>query len=70
MRGSDKSVDISFDECNIWYDSRFENVDKIEGTDNWPRAPRLLEDVNAGEELRLTKDQVRRRLWRRRGGAR
>ncbi|MFI5062272.1 MAG: alpha-L-arabinofuranosidase C-terminal domain-containing protein, partial [Actinomycetales bacterium] len=27
-----------------WYNSRFENVDKITGVDNWPIAPRLLED--------------------------
>ena len=45
VRGSDKTINISFDEWNIWYNSRFENVDKIQGTDNWPRAPRLLEDV-------------------------
>ncbi|MFE5672261.1 alpha-N-arabinofuranosidase [Agromyces sp. NPDC056523] len=43
--GSDKSVNISFDEWNVWYLSRFQNVDKIEGLDNWPVAPRLLEDV-------------------------
>lgn len=45
VRGSDKTVDISFDEWNVWYISRFQNVDKIEGLDNWPIAPRLLEDV-------------------------
>lgn len=44
-RGSDKRIDISFDEWNIWYNTRFENVDKITGVDNWPVAPRLLEDV-------------------------
>ena len=44
-RGDDRSIDISFDEWNIWYNSRFENVDKIVGVDNWPVAPRLLEDV-------------------------
>jgi len=44
-RGSDKRIDISFDEWNIWYNTRFENVDKIAGVDNWPVAPRLLEDV-------------------------
>lgn len=43
--GSEKTIDISFDEWNVWYLSRFENVDKIEGIDNWPVAPRLLEDV-------------------------
>jgi alpha-L-arabinofuranosidase len=45
VRGSDKAIDISFDEWNVWYNERFENVDKIEGIDNWPVAPRLLEDV-------------------------
>jgi alpha-N-arabinofuranosidase len=44
LKGSDKAVNISFDEWNVWYFSRFENVDKIEGIDNWPVAPRLLED--------------------------
>ncbi|WP_291377725.1 alpha-N-arabinofuranosidase [Demequina sp.] len=44
LKGSDKTVNISFDEWNVWYISRFENVDKIEGIDNWPVAPRLLED--------------------------
>ncbi|MCA1983522.1 arabinosylfuranosidase ArfA [Nocardioides nematodiphilus] len=43
--GSDKTVNISFDEWNVWYNTRFENVDKITGVDNWPVAPRLLEDV-------------------------
>ncbi|WP_238581604.1 arabinosylfuranosidase ArfA [Demequina aestuarii] len=43
--GSDRTVNISFDEWNVWYNTRFENVDKIEGIDNWPTAPRLLEDV-------------------------
>ncbi|MEN2739694.1 alpha-N-arabinofuranosidase [Microbacterium sp. X-17] len=45
VRGSDKSIDISFDEWNIWYNTRFENVDRITGVDNWPIAPRLLEDT-------------------------
>lgn len=43
--GSEKTIDISFDEWNVWYLTRFQNVDKIEGIDNWPVAPRLLEDV-------------------------
>ncbi len=43
--GSDRTINISFDEWNVWYLSRFRNVDKIEGVDNWPVAPRLLEDV-------------------------
>ncbi|PJJ55649.1 alpha-N-arabinofuranosidase [Compostimonas suwonensis] len=45
VKGSDKTIDISFDEWNVWYQDRFQQVDKIEGIDNWPVAPRLLEDV-------------------------
>ena len=45
VRGSDKTVNISFDEWNVWYNERFEKVDKIQGVDKWPVAPRLLEDV-------------------------
>jgi len=45
VSGSDKTVNISFDEWNVWYINRFEQVDKIEGIDNWPVAPRLLEDA-------------------------
>ncbi|HAM25854.1 MAG TPA: alpha-L-arabinofuranosidase, partial [Microbacteriaceae bacterium] len=33
------------DEWNVWYLDRYHNVDKIDGIDNWPKAPRLLEDV-------------------------
>ena len=44
-RQSTKTINISFDEWNIWDVDRFEQVDKIEGIDNWPIAPRLLEDV-------------------------
>ena len=45
VRQSSKAINISFDEWNIWYNDRFEKVDKIQGVDNWPIAPRLLEDV-------------------------
>ncbi|MFF2050019.1 alpha-N-arabinofuranosidase [Leifsonia sp. NPDC058194] len=45
VRGSQKTIDISFDEWNIWYNTRFETVDRIAGVDNWPVAPRLLEDT-------------------------
>jgi alpha-N-arabinofuranosidase len=45
LRGSEKTVNISFDEWNVWYNERYEKVDKISGVDNWPVAPRLLEDV-------------------------
>ncbi|WP_028046037.1 alpha-N-arabinofuranosidase [Cellulomonas sp. URHE0023] len=43
--GSDKTINISFDEWNVWYIERYHGVDKIEGLDNWPVAPRLLEDA-------------------------
>ncbi|MEW1822087.1 alpha-N-arabinofuranosidase [Arthrobacter sp. NPDC080031] len=45
VNGSTKTINISFDEWNVWYLERFHDVDKIEGLDNWPKAPRLLEDV-------------------------
>lgn len=45
VKGSDHVVNISFDEWNVWYNERFEKVDKITGVDNWPVAPRLLEDA-------------------------
>ena len=45
VRGSDKTINISFDEWNVWYIDRYQNVDKIDGIDNWPEAPRILEDV-------------------------
>ncbi|GAA2751416.1 alpha-N-arabinofuranosidase [Amnibacterium kyonggiense] len=41
----DKTIFISFDEWNVWYQSRYHDTDKVEGLDNWPIAPRLLEDV-------------------------
>ncbi len=44
VRGSDKSINISFDEWNVWYHSRYTDVDRITGVDDWPVAPRLLED--------------------------
>jgi alpha-L-arabinofuranosidase len=45
VKGSDKTINISFDEWNVWYLDRYHEVDKIEGLDNWPVAPRLLEDA-------------------------
>jgi alpha-N-arabinofuranosidase len=44
VRGSSKRMSISFDEWNVWYQTRFGDEDKISGIDNWPVAPRLLED--------------------------
>jgi alpha-N-arabinofuranosidase len=45
VNGSSKTINVSFDEWNVWYNERFETVDKIAGIDNWPTAPRLLEDA-------------------------
>ncbi|PJJ70807.1 alpha-N-arabinofuranosidase [Diaminobutyricimonas aerilata] len=44
VRGSDKTMQISFDEWNVWYQSRYNEVDRITHIDEWPVAPRLLED--------------------------
>jgi alpha-N-arabinofuranosidase len=44
-KGSDKTINISFDEWNVWYLDRFQKEEKIAGIDNWPVAPRLLEDA-------------------------
>jgi alpha-N-arabinofuranosidase len=41
---STKKINISFDEWNVWYQSRFHDVDQLTGIENWPTAPRLLED--------------------------
>ncbi|PZQ89593.1 MAG: alpha-L-arabinofuranosidase [Leifsonia xyli] len=43
-RGSEKTIEISFDEWNIWYIDRYHDEDKATGIDNWPIAPRILED--------------------------
>jgi alpha-N-arabinofuranosidase len=45
VRGSEKTINISSDEWNVWYIDRYHDVDKIDGLDNWPVAPRLLEDA-------------------------
>jgi alpha-N-arabinofuranosidase len=45
VRGSDKTINISFDEWNVWYQSRYNEVDKITDPQAWPVAPRLLEDT-------------------------
>ena len=44
VKGSDKTINISFDEWNVWYHSRYAEVDKITDPQVWPVAPRLLED--------------------------
>ncbi len=45
LRRSDKTINISFDEWNVWYHSRYVEVDRITDPQTWPIAPRLLEDV-------------------------
>ncbi|WP_299956760.1 alpha-N-arabinofuranosidase [uncultured Modestobacter sp.] len=42
---SEKTIDISFDEWNVWYQERFHSEDQITDIEQWPYAPRLLEDV-------------------------
>lgn len=44
LKRSDKTINISFDEWNVWYVSRYQNVEKITDVTQWPVAPRLLED--------------------------
>ena len=43
--GSDKTINLSFDEWNVWYLKRHMEKEAITGIDNWPVAPRLLEDI-------------------------
>jgi alpha-N-arabinofuranosidase len=43
-RHNEKTMNISFDEWNVWYQSRYAEVDRITDTSSWPVAPRLLED--------------------------
>jgi len=45
LKHSDKTINISFDEWNVWYLSRWEEQQKTLTVDEWPVAPRLLEDV-------------------------
>ena len=44
-KGSDKQIDISFDEWNVWSISRYHEQAKTFGPQDWPVAPRLLEDI-------------------------
>jgi alpha-N-arabinofuranosidase len=44
IKRSSKKINISFDEWNVWYIERYQNVDKIVDPNHWPEAPRLLED--------------------------
>ncbi|MGB3908872.1 MAG: alpha-N-arabinofuranosidase [Pseudolysinimonas sp.] len=44
VKGSDKRIGISFDEWNVWDIDRYHADDKRTAIDDWPIAPRLLED--------------------------
>jgi alpha-N-arabinofuranosidase len=39
-----KRINISFDEWNVWYNTRFHAEEQITDIEQWPVAPRLLED--------------------------
>ena len=41
---SERTINISFDEWNVWYSDRYDRAGRITGLANWPYAPRLLED--------------------------
>jgi len=43
-KGSEKTINISFDEWNVWYIQRHIAEEKITDIEQWPVAPRLLED--------------------------
>jgi alpha-L-arabinofuranosidase len=45
LKRSEKTINISFDEWNVWYIDRFHSEDKITDPEQWPYAPRLLEDA-------------------------
>lgn len=45
VKKSDKQINLSFDEWNVWDIDRYEGTDKIVDPDHWPIAPRLLEDI-------------------------
>jgi alpha-N-arabinofuranosidase len=41
---SKKKINLSFDEWNVWYMSRWQEQATTFAQDDWPEAPRLLED--------------------------
>jgi alpha-N-arabinofuranosidase len=43
--GRKKRINLSFDEWNVWYNTRYRDVDRITDIEQWPTAPRLLEDI-------------------------
>jgi alpha-N-arabinofuranosidase len=45
VKRSEKRIQISFDEWNVWYFTRWNAQEGTFAIDDWPVAPRLLEDV-------------------------
>ena len=43
--GKAKRINVSFDEWNVWYLTRFQSLAANNTIEEWPTAPRLLEDV-------------------------
>jgi alpha-N-arabinofuranosidase len=48
---SRKRVTISFDEWNVWYHSKTQDREILDGAKGWPHAPRLVEDIYNFEDL-------------------
>lgn len=48
---SKKDIYISFDEWNVWYHSNKEDRAILDGKEDWPHAPRLLEDIYNFEDV-------------------
>lgn len=48
---SKKDIYISFDEWNVWYHSLQQDRKILEGSDGWPHAPALLEDIYNFEDV-------------------
>lgn len=42
---SERTINLSFDEWNVWCMTDFLDGGRITGTENWPIAPRLIEDT-------------------------
>jgi alpha-N-arabinofuranosidase len=48
---SNRDVFISFDEWNVWYHSRKQDRQVLDGREGWPHAPALLEDIYNFEDV-------------------
>ncbi|MFI5933958.1 alpha-N-arabinofuranosidase [Actinoplanes sp. NPDC051494] len=45
LKRTDKRINISFDEWNVWYLTKWKEQESTFTIDEWPVAPRLLEDI-------------------------